>query len=57
VLRDFPELAAMGRLTIPESIGCVRLSLWDEERKQLVSFKQFDRADAPPRPPVAAPAA
>jgi omega-6 fatty acid desaturase (delta-12 desaturase) len=40
VLRDHPELGAVGRLTLRESFACVRLTLWDEERKRLVSFRQ-----------------
>jgi omega-6 fatty acid desaturase (delta-12 desaturase) len=40
VLRDHPELAGIGRLTLLESLACVRLVLWDEERKRLVSFRQ-----------------
>ena len=30
VLRDHPELKDIGRLTLLESLGCVRLVLWDE---------------------------
>lgn len=39
VLRDFPELTQIGRLTLWESIRCVPLALWDEERRRLVSFR------------------
>jgi omega-6 fatty acid desaturase (delta-12 desaturase) len=39
VLRDFPELKMEGRLTLWGSLKGVRLSLWCEERKKLVSFK------------------
>ena len=39
VLRDHPELAATGRLTLIESLKCVRLVLWDESRGRLVSFR------------------
>ena len=38
VLRDFPELRNIGRITITDSLRCVKLTLWDEERKRLVSF-------------------
>jgi omega-6 fatty acid desaturase (delta-12 desaturase) len=41
VLRDHPEFGEIGRLTIADSIGCVRLSLWDEARKRLVSFREM----------------
>jgi len=40
VLRDHPEFGEIGRLTIMDSIGCVRLTLWDEECKRLVSFRE-----------------
>jgi acyl-lipid omega-6 desaturase (Delta-12 desaturase) len=40
VLRDFPELSEVGRLTIWESIKCVRLTLWDEASKKLVTFRE-----------------
>ncbi len=38
VLRDFPELRNVGRLTIGESLRGVRLALWCENTKKLVSF-------------------
>lgn len=40
VLRDYPELASVGRITIWESLGCVRLVLWDETTRRLVSFRE-----------------
>jgi omega-6 fatty acid desaturase (delta-12 desaturase) len=40
VLRDHPELGNIGRLTLLQSLGCVRLTLWDEDRRQLVSFRE-----------------
>jgi omega-6 fatty acid desaturase (delta-12 desaturase) len=40
VLRDHPELADVGRLTLGESFRCVRLVLWDEGRRRLVSFRE-----------------
>jgi omega-6 fatty acid desaturase (delta-12 desaturase) len=39
VLRDFPELAEVGKLTLWQSFGCVRLVLWDETSRRLVSFR------------------
>jgi omega-6 fatty acid desaturase (delta-12 desaturase) len=39
VLRDHPDLACVGRITLWESLKCVRLALWDEEMGKLVSFK------------------
>lgn len=40
VLRDFPDLADTGRITIMESLRCVKLVLWDESSRRLVSFKE-----------------
>ncbi len=50
VLRDHPELGDIGRLTLCESFRCVRLVLWDESRRQLVSFKDANAlAESRPR--------
>lgn len=40
VLRDFPELKDTSRITISESFACVKLVLWDEDARRLVSFRQ-----------------
>lgn len=40
VLRDFPELKDIGRITITDSLGCVKLALWDENSKRLISFRE-----------------
>jgi acyl-lipid omega-6 desaturase (Delta-12 desaturase) len=40
VLRDNPELRGVSRLTLAESLGCVRLALWDESERRLVSFRE-----------------
>lgn len=39
VLRDFPELRDIGRITFPESLKCVKLVLWDESKMRLVTFR------------------
>jgi omega-6 fatty acid desaturase (delta-12 desaturase) len=39
VLRDHAELRDLGRLTLVQSLKGLGLSLWDEERERLVSFK------------------
>jgi omega-6 fatty acid desaturase (delta-12 desaturase) len=39
VLRDMPDLAAIGRLRLVESFRCANLALWDEEKQRLVPFK------------------
>src|ERR1700751_4090763 len=41
VLGDHPELRKMGRLTLWQSFRCVRLVLWDEQSRRLISFKEF----------------
>jgi omega-6 fatty acid desaturase (delta-12 desaturase) len=43
VLRDHPELKAVSRLSFVDSLSCVRLTLWDESRQRLISFKEFRR--------------
>lgn len=40
VLRDFPELRDINRITFRQSLGTVKLVLWDEETRRLVSFRQ-----------------
>jgi omega-6 fatty acid desaturase (delta-12 desaturase) len=48
-LRDHPELRSISRLTILQSIRCVRLVLWDEGRRRLISFREMsDRSRRPP---------
>jgi omega-6 fatty acid desaturase (delta-12 desaturase) len=41
VLRDHPELGTIGRLTLRQSLGCVRLVLWDEQSRRLISFREL----------------
>ena len=43
VLREHPELEGIGRLTLLQSLRCVRLALWDEGQKRLVSFREVRR--------------
>jgi omega-6 fatty acid desaturase (delta-12 desaturase) len=40
VLRDYPELKDLNRLTLVESFRCVRFTLWDEKRRLLISFRE-----------------
>ena len=58
VLRDHPQLAAVGRLTLLQSFRCVRMVLWDESRRSLVSFARVRSREAwsllEPRRPAAA---
>ena len=44
VLRDHPELAGIGRITLWQSIQCVKLVLWDEKSKRLLSFRDAAKA-------------
>lgn len=41
VLKDYPELKDVGRLTLWDSFKTVKLTLWDEERGELVSFRHL----------------
>jgi acyl-lipid omega-6 desaturase (Delta-12 desaturase) len=41
VLRDHPQLAAVGRLTLLQSLRCVRMVLWDERDRRLVAFREM----------------
>lgn len=47
VLRDHPELQGVSRLTLLQSFGCVRLALWDETSKRLVSFREAQTGKPP----------
>ena len=40
VLKDYPELQTYNRVTLRESIESVRLALWDENKRKLVSFRE-----------------
>ena len=40
VLRDHPQLVAVGRLTLLGSFCCVGKVLWDERQRKLVSFRE-----------------
>ena len=40
VLRDFPELKNVHRITLMDSFRCIKLRLWDEREKRLVSFAE-----------------
>jgi omega-6 fatty acid desaturase (delta-12 desaturase) len=46
-LRDYPELRGISRLTLLQSFRCVRLTLWDEGRRRLVSFRDVAAAGVP----------
>jgi omega-6 fatty acid desaturase (delta-12 desaturase) len=40
-LRQHPGLANVGRLTLGQSLACVRLVLWDETAHRLISFREL----------------
>ena len=46
VLRDYPELSGIGRLTLVQSFRCVRLVLWDEGQRRLISFREVRQRHA-----------
>jgi omega-6 fatty acid desaturase (delta-12 desaturase) len=41
VLRDFPHLKPLSRMTIRDTFGCARLALWHEAERRMVSFKDL----------------
>lgn len=45
-LRDHPELRGINRLTMLESFRCVRLALWDEHERRLISFRELRYSNA-----------
>ena len=47
VLRDHPQLSTVGRLTLLQSLRCVRKVLWDESRRKLVSFSEVREIRSP----------
>jgi omega-6 fatty acid desaturase (delta-12 desaturase) len=48
VLKDTPELGEIGRVTLWESVKAVRLVLWDEGNKKLISFRDMRRMQNAP---------
>jgi acyl-lipid omega-6 desaturase (Delta-12 desaturase) len=40
-LRHRPDLANIGRLTLGQSLSCVRLVLWDEAARRLISLREL----------------
>lgn len=40
-LRHHPQLINVGRLTLRQSLACVRLVLWDETTHRLISFREL----------------
>ncbi|MEN8151079.1 MAG: fatty acid desaturase [Planctomycetota bacterium] len=50
--RAIPELSAATNLSIPASLRCARLALWDESRQKLISLREHGRRTplSPPAP-------
>jgi acyl-lipid omega-6 desaturase (Delta-12 desaturase) len=44
VMDDFPELAGFRRLTFVESLACLKLRLWDEDAKRMVTLREAARS-------------
>jgi omega-6 fatty acid desaturase (delta-12 desaturase) len=40
-LRHHPDLTNVGRLTLGQSLACVRLVLWDETARRLITFREL----------------
>ncbi|MFO8005107.1 fatty acid desaturase, partial [Thioalkalivibrio sp.] len=49
VLKDYPHLRSVSRVTLKESLHGARLALWDEERQRLVPFEHANVPTAPVR--------
>ena len=43
-LKGVPELGRINRITLRDSMACARLTLWDEDRSRLVSFRALAAA-------------
>lgn len=41
VVRDFPQLCALGRVTLLQSLRCIPLAMWCEDTRRLISFRQL----------------
>jgi omega-6 fatty acid desaturase (delta-12 desaturase) len=46
VLRENPGLNDVGRLSLTQSFHCVRLVLWDEDRRRLITFRDAQKVAA-----------
>jgi omega-6 fatty acid desaturase (delta-12 desaturase) len=43
-LNASPELKAINKLTLRDSLKCARLKLWDENERRLIRFDELPRA-------------
>jgi len=46
ILRDYPELIDVRRITFKESFACLKLRLWDESQNRMVPFSALKTATA-----------
>jgi omega-6 fatty acid desaturase (delta-12 desaturase) len=46
VLRDHPPLRDIGRLTLRQSLACVRLAFWDEAAQKMITLKELRQRHA-----------
>jgi acyl-lipid omega-6 desaturase (Delta-12 desaturase) len=46
VLKAYPEFTQIGRLTFTESLKCVRLTIWCEAEKRMISFRELRQRNA-----------
>lgn len=46
ILKRFPHLQKMGRITLMQSMRCTRLALWDEASGRLISFRKMRSLEA-----------
>jgi acyl-lipid omega-6 desaturase (Delta-12 desaturase) len=44
VIARYPELKGVSRLTLLQSLNCVRLALWDENTKRMIGFRDLQSA-------------
>lgn len=47
-LDDLPALQTLNRISLRESLSCMRLTLWDEHSQRLISFKNFLQREPAP---------
>lgn len=47
IIKEFPELKQIGRLSLAESFSCINLSLWDEKNREMISFREFKKRYSP----------
>ena len=41
LIRDYPELRDVRRITLGRSFSLIKLKLWDGDRKRLISFREL----------------